>query len=272
MRTLTQGSAPGVEIEVLIEGEGPNVVLLPSAGRGAEDFGLLQQALAGAGYRSLAVNFRGAGGSSKPDDSLDFRTVAADVAAVIDQLAHGRAHLVGHALGNTVARAVASYHRDLVRTVTVMPAGGHDLVSYPPDPTVMHHFARCHDESLPDDERVKSIAFTFFAPGNDASCWLHGWYPEAGAVSRAMQQSNPDEWATAGEAPVLIMHPLQDAMLPRIAGRRFALQLGDRAQYVELPDCGHAVLPEQPDLVAANLVSFLRAHADSTQESKRTDQ
>ena len=261
MRTLVEGSAPGTRIEVLIEGEGPDVVLLPSAGRGAEDFALLQQALAKAGYRSLAVNPRGAGNSSSPEASLTFRDVAADVAAVIDQLANGTAHLVGHALGNTVARATASFHPDRVRTVTAMPVGGHNVDAYPPDAEVMRHFARCHDESLSDEQRLESIGVVFFAPGNDASSWLHGWYPEASAISAAMQRSDPAEWAMAGEAPMLVVHPLDDAMFPRRAGHEFAMLLGERVQYVEIARCGHAILPEQPDLVASVLVAFLEANA-----------
>lgn len=261
MRTLVKGCAPEVRIEVLIEGHGPDVVLLPSAGRGAEDFALLQRALAKAAYRSLAVNPRGAGNSSPPGTGLTFRDVAADVAAVIDQLATSPAHVVGHALGNTVARAVASFHPERVRTVTAMPVGGHNVDAYPPDPEVMRHFARCHDESLSDAQRLESIGVVFFAPGNDASSWLHGWYPEAGAISAAMQQSDPAEWAMAGQAPVLVIHPLDDVMFPCKAGREFALLLGDRAHYVEIARCGHAILPEQPEMVANILVAFLAANA-----------
>ncbi len=261
MRTLIEASSPSVEIEVVVQGEGDSVVLLPSAGRGADDFALLQDALAKAGFRSLAVNFQGAGRSSRPEKGLDFRAVAADVAAVITRLADGRAHVVGHALGNTVARATATWHAPLVRTVTTMPAGGHNIADFPLDPRVMHHFPRCHDDGLSEAERLESLEIVFFAPGNDAHCWLGGWHPQASAVSQAMQGSSCDEWADAGSAPVLIVQPLQDAMLPRIAGRQLALRLGDRAQYVEIPNCGHAILPEQPELVAANLVGFLRAHS-----------
>lgn len=55
-----------VRLEVLVEGDGEPVVLLPSAMRGAVDFGAIQRLLAEAGYRSFAVNPRGRRGQHSP--------------------------------------------------------------------------------------------------------------------------------------------------------------------------------------------------------------
>jgi len=258
VKTIVSGVTPGVEVEALIEGAGPDVVLLPSAGRGAEDFAELQAALTAAGYRSLAVNYRGAGQSRGPERELSLRDVVDDVASVITQLCEGPVHVVGHALGNTVARATASYRPDLARSVTAMPCGGHNLAAHPVAPEVMAHFPRCHDHSLSREERLISLGIVFFAPGNDASSWLEGWWPAASWVGQAMQQSNPEDWQRGGDVPMLIIQPLDDAMLSREAGLEFARSLGPRATYVEVAQCGHAILPEQPQLIAEHLVQFLR--------------
>jgi pimeloyl-ACP methyl ester carboxylesterase len=259
MSTLVS-AGPGVEIEALVEGQGPDVVLLPSASRGAADFALLQAALSEAGYRSVAINPRGAGRSRGPGGELSFREVVGDVASVIAALCDGPVHVVGHALGNTVARATASYCPDLVKTVTAMPCGGHNLGAHPVSQHVMTHFARCHDFSLSDAERLEALGVAFFAPGNDASSWLDGWWPDAAVVSQAMQTSNPQEWWRGGDGPILVMQPLEDAMMSNEAGREVAAALGERATYAEIPRCGHAILPEQPDLIAGHLIRFLRAH------------
>jgi pimeloyl-ACP methyl ester carboxylesterase len=249
-----------VEIEAVVQGSGPDVVLLPSAGRGAEDFAALQADLTKAGFRSLAVNFRGAGRSRGSTETAVLHDVVEDVARVVVHLCKSPVHVVGHALGNCVARAVASDRPDLVKTVATMPAGGHNIGGYPLSPEVARHFPRCHDMTLSPAERLESLGVVFFAAGNHASSWLEGWYPATSWVARAMQQSNPERWWRGGNVPILIMQPLQDAMLPTHAGRELATALGLRAQYVEIPRCGHAILPEQPDLIAANLVGFLRAH------------
>ena len=186
--------------------------------------------------------------------------IAGDVAAVIDTLAEGRAHVVGHALGNTFARATATYHPDAVRSLALLACGGHDLASAgAPPPEVMVHFARCHQMDLPEADRLESLGVAFFAPGNDASSWLDGWWPQSQGLSGALQRGDWQEWWLGGSAPMLILQPMDDVMAPPSTGRRVAGAAGARARYVELADCGHAILPEQPEAVAVAVVDFLRS-------------
>jgi pimeloyl-ACP methyl ester carboxylesterase len=262
-RTTVEDKDRGVVLEVLIEGAGPDVVLVPSAMRGAEDFALLQAALTDAGYRTLAVNPRGAGRSTGALDNLMLRDIADDLAFVIGERCEGPAHLVGHALGNILVRATASYRPEVAITLTVMPCGGHDLVTHPVDPEVIAAFGRCHDQTLPASERLAALQRAFFAPGNDPSVWLNGWWPAAGGVAAALARTDPEEWWRGGTVPVLIIQPLDDAMAAPEVGRQAAAALGGRATYREVPHCGHAILPEQPDAIAHHLIEFLRLHATS---------
>jgi pimeloyl-ACP methyl ester carboxylesterase len=249
----------GVRLEVLVEGAGEDVVLVPSALRGATDFAQLQSALADAGYRSLAIHPRGAGKSNGATDDLTIRDLADDVASVVSTLCGRPAHLVGHALGNIVVRATASYRPEVAGTVTVMPCGGHDLGAHPVAPEVLAAFVRCHDRTLSDDERLDALRVAFFAPGNDARSWLDGWWPTS-AVSEAAMRSDPEEWWRAGAIPILIIQPLEDAMASVAVGREAAAAIGERATYVEVPRCGHAILPEQPEAIVAHIIRFLHSH------------
>jgi pimeloyl-ACP methyl ester carboxylesterase len=260
-RTTVEDRDRGVVLEVLIEGAGPNVVMVPSAMRGAEDFAVLQAALTDAGYRTLAVNPRGAGRSTGGLDNLTLRDVADDLAFVIAERCSGPAHLVGHALGNILVRATASYRPEVAATVTVMPCGGHDLLTHPVAPEVIEAVGRCHDHTLPTSDRLAALELAFFAPGNDAAVWLNGWWPAAGGVAAALGRTDPEEWWRAGTVPILIIQPLDDAMAAPEVGRQAAAALGGRATYREVPHCGHAILPEQPDAIAYHLVEFLRLHA-----------
>jgi pimeloyl-ACP methyl ester carboxylesterase len=61
--------------------------------------------------------------------------------------------------------------------------------------------------------------------------------------------------------PILIIQPLQDAMAAPEVGREAAAALGPRATYREVPNCGHAILPEQPDVIARHVIDFLRIQA-----------
>jgi pimeloyl-ACP methyl ester carboxylesterase len=256
---IIEDTARNVTLEVLVAGDGDNVVLVPSAMRGATDFADLQRSLAESGYRSLALNPRGAGASSPPTAKLSLRDLADDVAFLTSTLATGRAHLVGHALGNIIVRATASYRPEVAATVTVMPCGGHNLGAYPVGNDVLAAFARSHDQTLSEGERIQALSVAFFASGNDPRSWLDGWWPSS-TLGGVTMLSDPEEWWRAGSVPILIMQPREDAMAPTMAGREVAAALGERATYVEVPQCGHAILPEQPEVVAANLIAFLGAH------------
>jgi pimeloyl-ACP methyl ester carboxylesterase len=259
MSSLIQDPGRGVTLEVIVEGEGTDVVLLASALRGAADFAQLQADLAEAGFRSIAINMRGVGQSRGPQGELTLTDLADDVATVIAATCSPPVHLVGHALGNIIARATASYRPDVARSVTVMPCGGHNISAHPVSDEVLRHFARCHDESLSDAERLESLGVAFFAPGNDASSWLGGWWPGAGPVSAAVMRADPETWWRGGTTPMLILQPVDDAMTGPAAGRESAAAIGERATYVEIPHCGHAILPEQPRRVADEIIKFLRS-------------
>ena len=249
---MTHGGA----LEVIVEGDRPQVVLIPSARRGAEDFARLARDLRDAGYGSVAVNLRGIGRSSPQVGQPTLRDVADDIADVIDAMDVGPMHVVGHAQGNIFARVTAAYRPEVVRSVSLLACGGHDLASSPPAAEVVEHFERCARTDLSDSERVKSLGIVFFAPGNDASVWLTGWWP-SGDVREALTNTDPSEWATAGHAPVLIVQPLEDAMSPAQVGRTLQQMLGERGTYVEVAHCGHAMLPEQPEIIAREVVRFL---------------
>src|SRR6202140_3839126 len=166
---------PDVAIEVLAQGHGSPIVLLPSLGRGAEDFDAIAERLAAAGFRVLRPQPRGIGRSNGPMSGIDLHDYANDVAAVIEHAADGPAFVVGHAFGNRVARLLATIRPDLVRAVSLVAANvGRD----PSPPNVRAAIRTSADPSAPEAERLAALQFAFFAPGNDARDWLAGWHPE----------------------------------------------------------------------------------------------
>src|SRR5258708_1833600 len=162
-------------IEILSQGAGPLIVLLPSLGRGAEDFDAIADRLAAAGFRVLRPQPRGIGQSRGPMTGIDLHDYADDVAAAIEHAAAGAALVVGHGLGNRVARLLATIRPDLVRAVSLVAANvGRD----PSPPKVREAIKASADPGLPDAVRLAALQFAFFAPGNDASSWLAGWHPD----------------------------------------------------------------------------------------------
>src|SRR5437868_15504389 len=84
-----------VTIEVIAEGRGPLIVMLPSLGRDSEEFDPAAKRIAAAGFRVLRPQPRGCGRSSGPMESLTLHDLAKDVAAVIERENSGPAIIAG---------------------------------------------------------------------------------------------------------------------------------------------------------------------------------
>src|SRR4051812_49817405 len=104
-----------VQIEVVVEGAGPAVVLLPSLARDSDDYDQVAEGLAASGFRVLRPKPRGIGRSIGPMTNITLHDLARDVAEVVKKVGGGRAGIVGHAYGNWVARMTAADHPELVR-------------------------------------------------------------------------------------------------------------------------------------------------------------
>lgn len=244
------------QIEVIASGSGPLVVLIPSLGRGAEDFDDLAGRLAAAGLRALAPQPRGFGASSGPLQALTLHDLARDIATVIERENHGPAVVAGHAFGNFVARATAADFPHLVKAVVLLAAA--HLWPVPPD--IRESIHKSHLMSLPDEERIPHLKHAFFASGSDPRVWLSGWNEEVMLAERAATEATPrPEWWNAGDAPVLDVQPENDVMTPPASRDRYRDELGaERVTTVLIPRCGHALLPEQPAAVAEALIAFVK--------------
>src|SRR3954464_15363763 len=127
-RTIEVGDGT---LERILCGSGTPVVLRANAGCSTGYFDHLTRALVTGGFQSISINMRGVGGSYGPLDGATLHDLAADVAGVIEALDCGPAHLVGHAFGNRIARCLAADQPLLVRSVTVLAAGGLIVPSTP---------------------------------------------------------------------------------------------------------------------------------------------
>jgi pimeloyl-ACP methyl ester carboxylesterase len=245
---------PEAAIEVLAQGRGPRIVLLPSLGRGASDFDRIAERLARAGFRVLRPQPRGIGESRGPMTGIDLHDYAADVAALIAHDGGGAAFVAGHAFGNRVARMLAADRPDLVRAVSLIAANvGHA----PSPPAVREAIKASANPSLPDAERLAALQFAFFAPGNDARSWLKGWHPEVLAAQRvAGDRTSREEDYAAGEAPILYLQPDHDPLAHVEDAREFKRALRDRVTIMVIRNCSHAAAAEQPDAISDALIDY----------------
>jgi epoxide hydrolase A/B len=123
--------SPTGRVHLVEQGSGPLVLLVHGFPESWYSWRHQLPALAAAGYRAVAVDVRGYGRSSKPDDVAAYRmlTLVEDNVAVVHALGEQTAVIVGHDWGATIAASSALVRPDVFRAVGLLsvpyaPRGG----------------------------------------------------------------------------------------------------------------------------------------------------
>ena len=131
---MTNIQAGSVRLEYFDVGEGERVVVLVhGASSSGRIWHTVQQELAAAGMRSIAISLRGAGGSERSDREEDYQpsSYAVDLARAVEALALPPFVLFGHSLGTIVAAYYVRDHGDRVRALIQM--AGPPIITEVPD-------------------------------------------------------------------------------------------------------------------------------------------
>jgi len=233
---------------------GPSVVLLHSGLGSLHDWRAVAPALVAAGWRVVAYDRWGYGGSDpRPGFAPpDFEPDQADLAAVLDRVVGGPAALIGHSDGGTIALTCAA--RAPERVTRLVAVAAHAYVElkmrpgiagiaarYDGDSRFREAFARRHGT------KAEALARSWFAGWTTREAWAWDMRPELGAIScpTLVLQGFDDEHATAQHA-----RDIADA----IRG----------AELVLLPDAGHMLPQEATDAFLAHALAFLAPLSDAS--------
>jgi pimeloyl-ACP methyl ester carboxylesterase len=247
------------QIEVVLRGKkGPLIVMYPGNGRGAEDFDHLAGALYEAGWRSAAIHPRGAAGSQGPLESITLHSYTGDIAAVVKALDGAPAAVLGHAFGNRVARCFASDYPEMVRCLVLLAAGG----KLPMALEVKEAIGKLR-KGLSTDEIRAAFKIAYFAKDSNPDAWLTGVWPKSMKANRIAGQSTPIEgWWSGGEAPTLVIQGKEDRCALPENGYLLKREYGDRITVIDIENAAHALLPEQPERIAKNIINYLKDYRD----------
>ena len=114
-----------VKINVVIEGEGPAVLLLHGFPDSARLWRNQIPALSAAGYRVIAPDLRGFGESDAPEGKghYDLDTIVRDIEVVLNETRTDRCALVGHDWGAIAGWAFAIAHPERVERYAALSVG-----------------------------------------------------------------------------------------------------------------------------------------------------
>jgi pimeloyl-ACP methyl ester carboxylesterase len=244
-----------VRLDVIDQGRGPAIVMIPSLGRGAGDFDDLAARLVAHGYRVIRPQPRGFGGSVGPMTALTLHDLSADVAHVITGSGLKSAVVLGHDDGNRTARMAAADYPALIPTLILVGAGGKS----PPDPEARAALRAVFDPSLSPEVHLRDVATGFFAPGHDPSPWRDGWNGAVALMEGEAGRAVPvADWWLGGKARILVIQGDQDRIAPPANAAILKADAPDRVTVIHIDGAGHALLPEQPAELANAILGYLK--------------
>src|SRR5271168_4877148 len=113
-------SANGTRFHIVEAGDGPLVLMLHGFPQFWWTWRHQLVSLPAAGYRAVAVDLRGYGGSDKPPRGYDLVTAAADAAGLVRALGEANAVVLGHDWGGLTAWTLATYFPKSVHRLGVV--------------------------------------------------------------------------------------------------------------------------------------------------------
>lgn len=240
-----------VTIFYYVMGEGPAICLIPSTGRGVNDFFELAEILVEKGFQVILPQPRGIGGSKGPLSGVDFHDFAADTIAAICAETDN-VIIAGHAYGCWIARTVAADYPELVRGLVLIAAGSGKF------PVELTNAIDCL--TSPDavrQERLAALRLAFFAPDSDPEAWLKGWYLDVKKAQRAARvATDPKTWWHSGSAPILDLIALHDPFRPPSTYNDYISEFGERVTQIKCDEASHALPDEKPEEVAQHILTW----------------
>jgi pimeloyl-ACP methyl ester carboxylesterase len=275
---LTGGELDGLQLHYLEEGRGPATVLIHGLGGFSESWRHNIPELA-RHSRVIALDLPGAGRSGKPRRAYTLEFLAQALDRLLLTLGVDRVHLVGHSLGGAVAARYVLDHPGRVERLALLGAAvpgfdlrpswiyrtmsvrgvGEILSSFITRGICTTALARCFDHADPEEIRF-FVEHEFAARASREGCAAYlsllrsvkADFSEGGLAYRAAL-------SRLGRG-VLVVHGLQDRVIPLVHARQVAEGLGV-AQPRWLDRCGHFPQIEHASAVNAHLAAFLYAPA-----------
>jgi len=275
---ITVGIENSADIKLFYtdQGKGPTVVLIHGFPLNSESWGKQQSVLIDAGYRVIAYDRRGFGGSSKTLAGSDYDTFASDLNSLMHTLDLERVTLVGSSMGaGEVAHYLGQYGSERVGKAAFVSSILPYLLKSDENPEgagPLEFF-----EGLTDAIRKDRYAFLtgFFEDFYNLEENLGSRIsPEALAASvgtanragNAAIAAAPLTWPTDFrpqiakiDVPTLIVHGTADQIVPIDSTARPLRKLLPDSMYVEVDGAPHGMLWTHADEINEALLAFLQS-------------
>ena len=263
-------ASDGADLAVWLAGpaESKPVLLVHGFSLDHTTWGLVAGLLVEAGFRVVAPDLRGHGGSMLGSAAPTVDRMVADLVEVLEGFDIASAHLVGHSLGAVTVLAARAEPRlaDSVRTATSI-AGTEQAVQNP----VMKIGARLFSSPLGiwllgRRRSGRLMISTWFGrnPTADDLDWIRELSAACEPATRLAIAAATNDldlrpcFATVG-APTMVLCGGRDKATPPKISERIAAAIDGATMHVD-EEAGHMVMIENPDFVADHLSTWFSRH------------
>lgn len=249
---------PGVRLLYLDSGcDGPAVVFLHANTGTSESWEPQFGPLVAEGYRVIAFDRRGRGGSTPvPDTGPQPGSVSEDLAALMRHLGIGRFSLVGVAGGGFQALDYAVWKPEQVAALAIVASNG----SFS-EPEMREASERIKVPFIDDTNRhILEVSPTYrLTDPEGLAKWLELEHRSRGQGQplQPLREPNTYEKVSAIRCPVLVVAGCADLLAPPALMRMWAKHVPN-VEFHEFPAAGHALPWEQPEKFNALLLAFLQ--------------
>jgi pimeloyl-ACP methyl ester carboxylesterase len=240
-------------------GDGEAVILLHPRTGNSQFWQNTVPALADAGYRTLAIDNPG-WGKSIVEDPQNPESVAVTLDALIDQLGLGRVHVVGTAMGGYVALDFAASYPGRTRSL-VIAASGLGLEGDPEYATFRERAVIPGMDQQPSYIREVSPNYRASNP-QGLALWqeIYNNGQQEDAVRPPLLTPNTPEKLASIRVPTLIIAGGMDLVTPSGGMRLYSRHITAPKEFVVIPEAGHVLVWEQPEVFNRTLIDFLNKH------------
>ena len=250
----------GISINYELTGSGRTLVLIHGIGGSTQSWERVAPLLS-PHYQVLTFDVRGHGKSDKPEGDYSAELFASDLAALLNTLGIGSAHVLGHSMGGVIALRFALDFPEFCDALIVSsssaevnPQGtkywqdmaakilekGMEASPFEPARMFTKDFIDKNPEAVAEYARRQSA--------NDPSCYAR--------AALAISSYNYNEELGKIRCPTLIFVGGQDVLTPPGGSVKMS-RLIPGSRLIIFEGCGHVSYMEQPDVISNAVLNFL---------------
>jgi epoxide hydrolase 4 len=248
-------------------------------------------------FKVVVPDLRGYNDSDKPETGYDIDTLTQDVLGIIHNLGFSKAHIVGHDWGGMIGWNLAQKFPESLHSLSLLSAPPPGLLAR----SLFNNFDQVRRNWYLLALQVPAVP-EWLLQQNLAS-FLRDWFQvqairkaafssetlriyqsalsKTGVLSAALNYYrnwlSPQAWFTklqeplsSIQVPTLVLWGQEDAVLSPSLAKGFERFIPNPFRFKLIPECGHWIQQEAPQLVNLELLSFLRGQrlkADSEAQS-----